>query len=248
MTRFVALLGKELRTFFASPLVYFVTGVFLALSGYYFYTDLNALITFGFGENIVEHLWQRVYNDVVKVLITAIPLITMRVYSEEKALGTIELLYTAPLRDGEILVAKFLAAMAVFGVMLAATALYPATIYAIQPFEVAHLASIYLGLVLLTGAMVMIGVFISSLTATQLIAAMFTYGAVLLLWNLSWNEAAIPGDLLGFISQLCAFDHFEPFARGVVDLKDVAYFVALIILAGFLTMRSMEARQWRGRR
>ena len=81
MTRFVALLGKELRTFFASPLVYFVTGVFLALSGYYFYTDLNALITFGFGENIVEHLWQRVYNDVVKVLITAIPLITMRVYS-----------------------------------------------------------------------------------------------------------------------------------------------------------------------
>ena len=132
--------------------------------------------------------------------------------------------------------------------MLAATALYPAMIYAIQPFEVAHLASIYLGLVLLTGAMVMIGVFISSLTATQLIAAMFTYGAVLLLWNLSWNEAAIPGDLLGFISQLCAFDHFEPFARGVVDLKDVAYFVALIILAGFLTMRSMEARQWRGRR
>ncbi|MFP6599194.1 MAG: ABC transporter permease [Deltaproteobacteria bacterium] len=248
MTRFVALLGKELRTFFASPLVYFVTGVFLALSGYYFYTDLNALITFGFGENIVEHLWQRVYNDVVKVLITAIPLITMRVYSEEKALGTIELLYTAPLRDGEILAAKFLAAMAVFGVMLAATALYPAMIYAIQPFEVAHLASIYLGLVLLTGAMVMIGVFISSLTATQLIAAMFTYGAVLLLWNLSWNEAAIPGDLLGFISQLCAFDHFEPFARGVVDLKDVAYFVALIILAGFLTMRSMEARQWRGRR
>ena len=248
MTRFVALLGKELRTFFASPLVYFVTGVFLALSGYYFYTDLNALITFGFGENIVEHLWQRVYNDVVKVLITAIPLITMRVYSEEKALGPIELLYTAPLRDGEILAAKFLAAMAVFGVMLAATALYPAMIYAIQPFEVAHLASIYLGLVLLTGAMVMIGVFISSLTATQLIAAMFTYGAVLLLWNLSWNEAAIPGDLLGFISQLCAFDHFEPFARGVVDLKDVAYFVALIILAGFLTMRSMEARQWRGRR
>lgn len=248
MTRVGALLAKELRSFFGSPLVYFVIGVFLALSGYYFYTDLNALITFGFGENIVEHLWQRVYNDVVKVLITAIPLITMRVYAEEKALGTIELLYTAPLRDGEILAAKFLATMTVFVVMIGATVLYPLMIYSIQPFEISQLVAVYAGLLLLTAAMVMVGVFISSLTSTQLIAAMFTYGAVLLLWNLSWNEAAVPVDLLGFISQLCAFDHFDPFTRGVIDLKDVAYFLAITILAGFLTMRSMEARQWRGRR
>jgi ABC-2 type transport system permease protein len=246
--RFLALLGKELRSFFLSPLVYFVGGVFLALSGYYFYTDLNAFITFGFGESIVEHLWQRLFNDVVKVVITVIPLITMRVYSEEKNLGTIELLYTAPLRDIEILLAKFAGCMCVFALIIGATVAYPVMIYAIQPFDTSQLVAIYAGGFLLVGAMTMIGIFVSSLTETQLIAAMFTYGAVLLLWNLSWNEAALPTDLLGVISQFCAYDHFEPFARGVIDLKDVAYFVSIMLFAGFLTMRSMESRQWRGRR
>jgi ABC-2 type transport system permease protein len=248
MTRFLALLGKELRSLFGAPLVYFVGAVFLALSGYYFYTDLNAFITFGFGESIFEHLWQRLYNDIVRVVITVIPLVTMRVYSEEKNLGTIELLYTAPLRDIEILAAKYLACLSVFFVLLGSTALYPWMIYRIQPYDLSQLYAVYLGLFLLVGAMVAIGVFISSLTETQLIAAMFTYGAVLLLWNLSWNEAAVPEDLLGLISQLCAYDHFEPFSRGVIDLKDIAYFLSITTLMGFLTMRSMESRQWRGRR
>ncbi len=248
MSRFLALLRKELHAFFAAPLVYFVGGVFLALAGYYFYTDLNAFVTFGFGENILVHLWQRLFNDIVRVVITVVPLITMRVYSEEKNLGTIELLYTAPLRDFEILAAKYLACMTVFVVLLAATALYPAMIYRITAFDAGQLAAVYLGLLLLVSAMVAVGIFISSLTETQLIAAMFSYGAVLLLWNLSWNEAAVPNDLLGVVSQLCAYDHFEPFARGVIDLKDVAYFVSITAWMGFLTMRSMESRQWRGRR
>lgn len=248
MSRFRALLGKELRAFFGSPLIYFVGSVFLALSGYYFYTDLNAFITFGFGESIVEHLWQRLYNDIVRVVITVIPLITMRVYSEEKNLGTMELLYTAPLRDFEILAAKYIATMAAFCLLLAGTALYPVLIYQIQPFDLSQIFAIYFGLFLLVSAMVAVGLFISSTTETQLIAAMFTYGAVLLLWNLSWNEAAVPGDLLGIVSQLCAYDHYEPFSRGIIDLKDVAYFLAVTTFAGWGTMRSMESRQWRGRR
>lgn len=248
MRSFLALLGKELQGFFAMPLVYFLGAVFLGLSGYYFYTNLNAFITFGFGESIVEHLWQRLYADIVRVVITVIPLVTMRVYAEEKNLGTIELLYTAPVRDFEILAAKFLACMGVFVVLLGSTAVYPLLIWNVQPFDAGQLRAVYLGLFLLVASMASIGIWISSLTQTQLIAAMFTYGAVLLLWNLSWNEAAVPGDWLGLVSQLCAYDHFEPFARGVIDLKDVAYYMAIIVLMGWLTMRSMESRQWRGRR
>ena len=248
MRRFFALLGKELKGFFTLPLVYFVGAVFLALSGYYFYTTLNAFITFGFGENILEHLWQRLYADIVRVVITVIPLVTMRVYAEEKHLGTIELLYTAPLADFEILAAKFLACFSVFVVIVGSTVLYPVLVYRLQPFDPSQLIAIYLGLMLLIAAMVSIGIWLSSMTETQLIAAMFTYGVILLLWNLSWNEAAVPGDWLGFVSQLCAYDHFEPFARGVVDLKDVAYYLAIVVLSGWLTMRSMESRQWRGRR
>jgi ABC-2 type transport system permease protein len=244
----VALLVKELQGFFMLPLVYFVGAVFLALSGYYFYTNLNAFITFGFGESIVEHLWQRLYADIVRVIITVIPLITMRVYAEEKHLGTIELLYTAPLRDFQILAAKFLACMAVFIVIVGSTALYPYLIWRVQHFDLSQLVAIYLGLLLLIASMVSIGIWLSSMTETQLIAAMFTYGVILLLWNLSWNEAAVPGDWLGFVSQLCAYDHFEPFSRGVVDLKDVSYYVAIVVMSGWLTMRSMESRQWRGRR
>jgi len=246
--RFVALLRRELGAFFGAPLLYFVAAVFLTLSGYYFYTDLNAFITFGFGESIVEHLWQRLFNDIVRLVITVIPLITMLVDAEEKNLGTIELLYTAPLRDGEILAAKFLACMLVFCVIIGATLLYPILIYRIEAFDLLQLVSVYLGLLLLIGTMVMVGIFVSSTTSIQLIAAMFSYGAILLLWNLSWNEAAVPGSVLGLVSQLCAYDHFEPFARGVIDLKDVAYFVSVMIFAAFLTMRSMESRQWRGRR
>ncbi|HYC53860.1 MAG TPA: ABC transporter permease [Candidatus Binatia bacterium] len=248
MKPFLALLAKELRGFFASPLVYFVGAVFLALSGYYFYTNLNAFITFGFGESIVEHLWQRLYADIVRVVITVIPLVTMRVYAEEKHLGTVELLYTAPLRDFEILASKYLACMSVFALLIGATVLYPILIYRVEAFDLSHVGAIYLGLFLLISAMVSIGIFLSSLTETQLIAAVFTFGSILLLWNLSWNEAAVPGDWLGLVSQICAYDHFEPFARGVVDLKDVAYFLALTTLMGWLTMRSMESRQWSGRR
>ncbi len=235
--RFLALFLKELRTFFASPLVYIVSAVFLALSGWYFYTDLDALITFGFGESIVDHLWQRLYNDIVRILITVVPLITMRVYAEEKSLGTIELLYTAPVRDIEILLSKYLACMTVFAMIAGSTALYPYLIYRVSPFDYSQLWSVYLGGFLLLSAMVMVGIFISSLTEAQLIAAMFTYGAILLLWNLNWNEAALP-DSWGF----------EPFARGVVDMRHVAYFVSLSVFMGYLTMRSMESREWRGRR
>ncbi len=246
--RFLALFLKELRTFFASPLVYIVSAVFLALSGWYFYTDLDALITFGFGESIVDHLWQRLYNDIVRILITVVPLITMRVYAEEKSLGTIELLYTAPVRDIEILLSKYLACMTVFAMIAGSTALYPYLIYRVSPFDYSQLWSVYLGGFLLLSAMVMVGIFISSLTEAQLIAAMFTYGAILLLWNLNWNEAAIPDSWGGIVAQLCAFDHFEPFARGVVDMRHVAYFVSLSVFMGYLTMRSMESREWRGRR
>jgi ABC-2 type transport system permease protein len=248
MTQFRALLMKELWSFFSAPLVYFVGAVFLGLSGYYFFTDLNAFITFGFGESIVEHLWQRLFNDIVKVVITVIPLVTMRVYAEEKGSGTIELLYTAPVGDFEILAAKYLATMAVFGMLLGGTMLFPALVYRIQEFDLSQLVAVYLGLFLLISAMVSVGIFISSLTETQLIAAVFTYGAVLLMWNLSWNEAAVPQSISGVVSQLCAYDHYEPFARGIVDLKDVAYFTGVTTFMGWLTMRSMESRQWRGRR
>ena len=246
--RMLALFRKELVSYLVSPLFYVVAAVFLCLSGYYFYTDLIFFVTFGFGMNILENFWGLLLVDLRLVMLLSIPLLTMRLFAEEKKLGTIELLLTYPLRDGEIFVAKFAACATVFAVMLAGTLLYPIYIYMLQPFPLAPLVSGYLGLFLLGLSFIACGVFVSSLTESQVVAGMATIGILLLFWILSWNEAATSPGLLRVLVRVSMFDHFQTFARGAIDVQDVAYFLSFIGFFSFLTLRVLEARQWRGRR
>jgi gliding motility-associated transport system permease protein len=245
---FLALLRKELLSYFVSPLFYVVAAVFLCLSGYYFYTDLIFFVTFGFGMNILENFWQLLLVDQRLVILLTLPLLTMRLFAEEKKLGTIELLLTYPLRDGELLLAKFTACAVVFGVMLAGTLLYPVYIYTLQPFPWVALIAGYLGLFLLGLSFIACGIFVSALTENQVIAGMATIGILLLFWIVSWNAAATNPQTLRVLSALSMFDHFESFAHGVVDAQDVAYFVFFVGFFSFLTLRVLEARTWRGRR
>ena len=122
MRAFVALLRKELRSYFAAPLVYLVAAAFLAYTGYYFHSDLIYFVTFGFGVNIMENFWQLLFIDIRLVLIFAIPLLTMRLFAEERRLGTLELLLTYPLRDGAIVAAKLGACLIVILTLLAGDA------------------------------------------------------------------------------------------------------------------------------
>jgi ABC-2 type transport system permease protein len=244
----LALFRKELLSYFVSPLFYVVAAVFLCLSGYYFYTDLIFFVTFGFGMNILENFWQLLLVDLRLVMLLSIPLLTMRLFAEEKRLGTIELLLTYPLRDGEVFVAKFAACAVVFAVMLAGTLLYPIYVHALQPFAWAPLLAGYCGLFLLGLSFIACGVFVSSLTESQVVAGMATIGILLLFWILSWNEAATSPGLLRVLIRVSMFDHFQTFARGVIDVQDVAYFLSFIGFFGFLTLRALEARKWRGRR
>ena len=244
----LALFRKELLSYFVSPLFYVVAAVFLCLSGYYFYTDLIFFVTFGFGMNILENFWQLLLVDLRLVMLLSIPLLTMRLFAEEKKLGTIELLLTYPLRDGEVLVAKFAACAVVFAVMLAGTLLYPIYVHALQPFPWMALLGGYCGLFLLGLSFIACGVFVSSLTESQVVAGMATIGILLLFWILSWNEAATSPGLLRVLIRVSMFDHFQTFARGVIDVQDVAYFLSFIGFFGFLTLRVLEARKWRGRR
>jgi ABC-2 type transport system permease protein len=244
----LALFRKELVSYLVSPLFYVVAAVFLCLSGYYFYTDLIFFVTFGFGMNILENFWGLLLVDLRLVMLLSIPLLTMRLFAEEKKLGTIELLLTYPLRDGEIFVAKFAACAAVFAVMLAGTLLYPIYIYTLQPFPVVPMVAGYLGLFLLGLSFIACGVFVSSLTESQVVAGMATIGILLLFWILSWNEAATSPGLLRVLVRVSMFDHFQTFARGAIDVQDLAYFLSFIGFFSFLTLRVLEARQWRGRR
>ncbi len=248
MRAFIALLRKELRLYFGGPLVYLVAAAFLAYTGYYFHSDLIYFLTFGFGVNIMENFWQLLFMDIRLVLIFAIPLLTMRLFAEERRLGTLELLLTYPLRDGAIVAAKLLACLIVILVLLAGTLLYPAWVYWLQPFALKPLVAAYTGLVLLALACASYGLFVSSLTDSQVLAGFLTSMPLLLLWLLSWNEAATAGATLPFLRAISLFNHFQPFAVGVIDGRAVFYFLFATGLFVWATLRVLEARQWRARR
>jgi ABC-2 type transport system permease protein len=244
-----AVMRKELASYFAGPLVYVVIGAFLWATGYQFYTTLNSYVTFGFGMNILEHFWEDFFvNQIGFYLLIAVPLFTMRLLAEERRLGTIELLYTYPLRDREIMFGKFAACLIVFLLFLAGTLVYPAVVYAIQPFDPSPFVARYLGAVLFLAACISCGLFVSALTDSQVVASACTFILLLLFWILTWNEAAVSSSVVTVLSQLSTFDHFNTFARGVIDLKDLTYFACFIGVFLFLTLRVMESRQWRGRR
>lgn len=243
-----ALLRKELHALFGQPLLWVVGTFFLLLAGYYFYTDLVFFVTFGFGENIFENFFQLLFVDLRLVLLLTVPLLTMRALAEERKLGTTELLFTWPLRDGEIVLAKFLACAIAAGALLAATTLPLWWLHRLQPFSPWPVAAAYLGLALMAASFVAIGLLLSSLTDNQVVAAMSTLGVLLLLWVLSWNESSGENGLLSWLPRLSMFDHFEGFARGVVESRDVVYFACLVAFGAVACLQVLGARTWRGPR
>jgi ABC-2 type transport system permease protein len=245
---FLALFRKELRSYFASPLLYFVSAAFLAYTGYYFHSDLVYFVTFGFGVNIMENFWQLLFIDIRLVLIFAIPLLTMRLLAEERRLGTLELLLTYPLRDGAIVAAKLGACLVVVGGLLLATLVYPWWVYRIQPFDWTPLVAGYVGLFLFATTCAGYGLFISALTDSQVLAGFLTALPLLLLWLLSWNEAASASGSLPAVRAISLFNHFQPFAVGVIDARDVFYFLFMTGVFVWASLRVLEARHWRGRR
>jgi len=196
----------------------------------------------------MENFWQILFIDIRLVLIFAIPLLTMRLIAEERRLGTLELLLTYPLGDRAIVAAKLGACLAVIGALLAGTLVYPAWVYHVQPFPLEPLVAGYLGLVLFSLVCASYGLFVSSLTDSQVLAGFLTALPLLLLWLLSWNEAATPGGTLPVVRAISLFNHFQPFSVGLVELRDVFYFAFAAGSFIWATLRVLEARQWQGRR
>jgi ABC-2 type transport system permease protein len=248
MRRTLALYKKEVRSYFATPLFYVVATVFLSLSGLFFYSDLNFFTQFGFGMDILNNFFQLLFVDMAtKGMTFTVPLLTMRLFAEERKLGTMELLFTYPLSDREILAGKFLAAATVFLVMLAATLLYPLYLYSIQPYTFRVVGAGYAGLIFLGMVFIAIGLFVSSLTDSQVVAGVGSLFLVGLLWAMSWNEASGSDQVMRVVKGFSTFDHFWNFSKGIIDSTDVLYFLFVAIFFANLTLRSLESRHWRGR-
>ena len=244
---FRAVLIKELRSYFLSPLIYLISAVFLLLSGYYFYTDLIFYVQFGFGLNIMENFWQLLFTDLRLVLLLTVPFLTMRLFAEEKRLGTIELLLTYPMRDTELFWGKFVACTIATLFMLSFTLVYPILMHSLQPFAWTIVLAGYTGLVLIALAFIACGLFISSLTDNLVVAGLAALGVSLFFWILSWNEGATNEGVLRVVAQISMVTHFQSFAQGFIDSKEVIFFFVFIAFFSFLTLRSLGARQWRGR-
>jgi ABC-2 type transport system permease protein len=236
---------RELAVTCGAPLGWILAAIFVLLTGYFFYSDLALFVLVG-GADQPRGLWRFVFLDDRLVALLVVPLITMRLFAEERKLGTLELLWTWPVRDGEVLAGKFLAALLLYLGMLAVTAIGPAILYALHPFAVAPVLAGYLGLALLGVAFVACGIAASTVTENQVVAAMLTYGVLVIAWFVTWNEAAIGERVAAVLLQLSLFDHFYGFAQGVVDSRDVVYLLAFAALFLFLALRALGARAWRG--
>ncbi len=240
-----ALAAKELRLYFGSFLFYAVGATFLALAGYFFYTNLGFFVLMG-GMDLPLGLWQYQFLDLERLLLVIVPLLTMRLFAEERKLGTLELLWTYPIRDLEVVAGKFVGCLAVVSVLIAATAVHPVIVSRFYPVSFGPLAAGYLGLWLLAAAFVAGGLSISALTESQLVAAAATYGLLLFFWIVTWNEAAVNEVTLRLLVPFSLFDRFYAFARGAIDTRNVSYLVFFTVAFLFFTFLALDARRWRG--
>lgn len=228
---------RELVSYFTSPVAYAVTAVFLLVVGVFF-----GLILFFSREATLRYLF---YNTSTFLLLLIGPALTMRLVAEERKSGTIELLLTAPVRDGEVIAGKFAAALVLWVLMLALTLPYPLLLSRVGNPDLGPIASGYLGLVLSGSAVLAIGVLASTLTANQIIAALAAFGMGLLLWVTDAFQSLVSGPLGSFFSYLSLSTHYYDLAKGVIDTKDVVYFLSVSVAALFLATRILEARRWK---
>jgi ABC-2 type transport system permease protein len=245
---------KELNSYFRSPIAYGVMAFFALIAGYFFYIAVryfmqNSIQSAMMGQSspmdMNELIIRPLLSNVSVIGLFLIPMITMRLFAEEKRTGTIELLVTSPLTDLEIILGKWIAAMVLYTAMLGLSALSIVILFAYGKPDWRPILVGYLGLLLQGGCLLAIGTFISTCTRNQIVAGVASFAICLLLWVLDWVSSfgsTVTDRVLAYLSVL---GHFDSFSKGVLDTKDIVYYLSVIFVGLFLTARSMESLRWR---
>ena len=254
MRNILAIADKEMRSYFASPIAYILIGLFALLFGWFFYVYLMAfaqqsqqMMQFGGGggANLNQMMIRGLFQNTAVIILFVMPMITMRTYSEEKRSGTIELLLTSPVTDLQIIVCKFLGALALYAAMLLVTMIYIGILFKIGEPEWRPIAVGYLGLLLMGGCFLSAGLFISSLTKNQIVAGFLTFVTFLMLWIISWIGESSGPTTQAVVNHLSITQNFDDFARGVIDTKPLVYYLSFITFGLFLTAKSVDSERWR---
>ena len=254
MRNIAAIAQREVNAYFASPIAYVLIGFFALLFGWFFYVPLAYFIQqssqMGMNPtqalNINQMLVGPTLMNTTVIMLFLFPLITMRTYAEEKRSGTIELLLTSPVTDVEIIIGKFLGAMLLYAAMLAVTLLHMAILFIFGDPEWKPIATGYLGLLLMGGCFLSLGLFISSLTKNQIVAAMATFAVFLMLWVINWISTFVGPTTQTVLQYLSLTEHFDDFAKGIIDTKHVIYYLSFMAFGLFLTAKSVDSERWRG--
>lgn len=259
MNAFLAILNKELKSFFYSPMAYFIIAFFTAITAAFFYLNLNSFVEMSLMDQIYQQQYRmgpRTLNvnlmmirpyfyNIVLISLFFLPLLTMRLYSEEKRSGTIELLYTTPITPIQIVLAKFFAGLAFYLVALIPTLFFIAILFSYGEPEFWPVFSGYIGLILMGSAYISLGLLISTSTEHQIIAAIGGFGLSLLLWVIGFG-AGYAGQTLGEImNYLSIINHFEDFAQGVIDTTHVVYYLLFTMTGIYFSLKMVESVKWR---
>ncbi len=238
MNNVYAVFKKEFRSYFNSPIAYIFITAFLVFSGWLFFR----------GFFLIGQATMRPFFSILPwEFLFFVPAVTMRLWAEEKKMGTMELLMTLPLKDGEIVIGKFLAAFLFLAITVLLTFTFPLTLYYLGKPDIGPILGGYIGALLMGAAYLSIGLFISGLTENQIVAFILSVFACFGLFIIGEPIVltALPGWLAGFFSFLGLGAHFQSIGRGVIDSRDIIYYLSVIIFFLFLNTRFVESRKWR---
>lgn len=252
----LAVFRKEMSNFFVSPIAYSVIAIFLVVSGFFFWANVSfmSLVSLQAASNpiiaerinLTDIVVRPLIQNMAIILLFVMPLLTMRLFSEEKKSGTIELLLTYPIDDAAFVFGKFFAALALLIIMLLATFTFPILLASLAQPDIGVMLSGYLGLFLMGAAFMALGTFISSLTENQIVAAAISFGAAILFWVLSWTSSFAGQSTGAVLKQLSILEHLESFNKGILSVPDLSFFILFIAFFVFLCLRSLETYRWRG--
>ncbi len=258
MRNFFFILTKEIRSYFYSPVAFVVITIFSMLIGYYFYNIFAGFSTISFQAqtdpmvasqygvlNVTEFVVRPFFGVVSIVMLIMLPMLTMRSFSEEKKSGTIELLLTYPVKDIELVLGKFAGCMGIFAIMLSLSLPCLLLVAFFGDPEWGVIVSGYGGLLFMGGAFISLGLFMSSLTENQIIAAVLSFSSLMVLYMIG-SSAGFVGEKMGMVLEyISILSHFETFARGVLDTSDITYYTLFAVFFLFLSMHSLESKRWR---
>ena len=236
MTAALTVAKREIRTYFNSPIAYIVITVFMLLSGYLFFSSL-------FIERQAE---MRAYFNLMPLLLSFIvPAMAMRLIAEEKGSGSLEMLITMPVRDWQVIVGKFLAGMALLAAMVGLTLFYAVTVMLVGPLDKGPAIGGYLGILLVGGAYMAIGVMASTLTRNQIVAFIIGFAISFSLYLFYRLVPFMPEALRPMLAYLSVESHFDGMSRGIIDSRDVIYYLSVMVVSLVIATVSLESRKWK---